>query len=154
MFSIKIYFLSFKCVLNRFNRLGEIYLTGEFNLFDFSKAKKYFLKNIDLDSDDYASLYELGEIYLFGFGTEKNLELAEKYFSLAQASLLKIQNDPKRSDIWSPDVSERYLNRVNLTQVKDDKRLNHLALVKQSRLSVMPIDKKSWTIICNLGGIK
>jgi predicted RNA-binding protein with PUA-like domain len=44
--------------------------------------------------------------------------------------------------------------RVNLTQVKDDKRLNHLALVKQSRLSVMPIDKKSWTIICNLGGIK
>ena len=44
--------------------------------------------------------------------------------------------------------------RVNLTQVKEDKRLNHLALVKQSRLSVMPIDKKSWTIICNLGGIK
>ena len=44
--------------------------------------------------------------------------------------------------------------RVNLSQVKEDKRLNHLALVKQSRLSVMPIDKKSWTIICNLGGIK
>ena len=44
--------------------------------------------------------------------------------------------------------------RVNLDQIKNDKRLNHLALVKQSRLSVMPIDKKSWTIICNLGGIK
>ena len=44
--------------------------------------------------------------------------------------------------------------RVNLSQIKEDKRLNHLALVKQSRLSVMPIDKKSWTIICNLGGIK
>ena len=44
--------------------------------------------------------------------------------------------------------------RVNLDQIKSDKRLNHLALVKQSRLSVMPIDKKSWTIICNLGGIK
>ena len=44
--------------------------------------------------------------------------------------------------------------RVNLAQIKDDKRLVHLALVKQSRLSVMPIDKKSWTIICNLGGIK
>ena len=28
------------------------------------------------------------------------------------------------------------------------------ALVKQSRLSVMPIDAKSWKIICNLGGIK
>ena len=45
-------------------------------------------------------------------------------------------------------------NRVNLNQIKDDKRLNHLALVKQSRLSVMPIDLKSWKIICNLGGIK
>ena len=44
--------------------------------------------------------------------------------------------------------------RVNLDQIKNDNRLNHLALVKQSRLSVMPIDKKSWTIICNLGGIK
>ena len=45
-------------------------------------------------------------------------------------------------------------NRVNLDQIKEDKRLSHLALVKQSRLSVMPIDVKSWKIICNLGGIK
>tara|TARA_B100001105_G_C22071173_1_gene306664 strand:+ start:80 stop:481 length:402 start_codon:yes stop_codon:yes gene_type:complete len=44
--------------------------------------------------------------------------------------------------------------RINLAQIKEDKRLVHLALVKQSRLSVMPIDKKSWGIICNLGGIK
>jgi predicted RNA-binding protein with PUA-like domain len=44
--------------------------------------------------------------------------------------------------------------RVNLDQIKNDTRLKHLALVRQSRLSVMPIDKKSWTIICNLGGIK
>tara|TARA_X000000368_G_scaffold398754_1_gene369105 strand:+ start:7343 stop:7756 length:414 start_codon:yes stop_codon:yes gene_type:complete len=44
-------------------------------------------------------------------------------------------------------------NKVNLDQIKNDDRLNHLALVKQSRLSVMPIDKKSWTIICKLGGI-
>ena len=45
-------------------------------------------------------------------------------------------------------------NTVNLDQIKNDKRLIHLALVKQSRLSVMPIDAKSWKIICNLGGIK
>ena len=44
-------------------------------------------------------------------------------------------------------------NTVSLDQIKSDDRLNHLALVKQSRLSVMPIDKKSWTIICKLGGI-
>ena len=43
---------------------------------------------------------------------------------------------------------------VSLQQIKDDPRLEHLALVRQSRLSVMPIDAKSWKIICGLGGIK
>ncbi|MEX2450270.1 MAG: EVE domain-containing protein [Rhodospirillales bacterium] len=41
---------------------------------------------------------------------------------------------------------------VTLQQVKDDPRLEHLALVRQSRLSVMPIDAASWKIICGLGG--
>ena len=43
---------------------------------------------------------------------------------------------------------------VTLQQVKDDPRLESLALVRQSRLSVMPIDAKSWKIICGLGGVK
>ena len=36
---------------------------------------------------------------------------------------------------------------VSLQLIKSQKKLSHLALVKQSRLSVMPIDKKSWDII-------
>ena len=60
----------------------------------------------------------------------------------------------KRFGMVSVSAVKPLKKRVNLDQVKNDKRLNHLALVKQSRLSVMPIDKKSWTIICNLGGIK
>ena len=43
-------------------------------------------------------------------------------------------------------------NPVTLKQIKKEKRLSHLALVKQSRLSVMPIDKTSWNLICKLGG--
>jgi predicted RNA-binding protein with PUA-like domain len=43
---------------------------------------------------------------------------------------------------------------VTLQQVRDDPRLEDLALVRQSRLSVMPIDAKSWKIICGFGGIK
>ena len=42
---------------------------------------------------------------------------------------------------------------VTLEQIKKDMRLLHLALIKQSRLSVMPIDKKSWKIICEIGGL-
>ena len=44
-------------------------------------------------------------------------------------------------------------NPVTLKQIKKEKKLSHLALVKQSRLSVMPIDKISWDLICKLGSI-
>ena len=44
-------------------------------------------------------------------------------------------------------------NPVTLKQIKKEKRLSHLGLVRQSRLSVMPIDKISWDLICKLGGI-
>jgi predicted RNA-binding protein with PUA-like domain len=42
---------------------------------------------------------------------------------------------------------------VTLKQIKGDKRLQELALIRQSRLSVMAIDVSSWRIICALGGI-
>lgn len=42
---------------------------------------------------------------------------------------------------------------VTLDQIKADDRLNHLALVRQSRLSVMPIDEASWKIICKMGEV-
>jgi predicted RNA-binding protein with PUA-like domain len=43
---------------------------------------------------------------------------------------------------------------VGLDQVKEDPRLNHLALIRQSRLSVMPIDDAAWAVLCGLGGIE
>jgi len=39
---------------------------------------------------------------------------------------------------------------VSLEKIKNEKRLIHLSLIKQSRLSVMPIDKKSWEIIIKM----
>ena len=39
---------------------------------------------------------------------------------------------------------------ISLDQIKNDKRLAHLSLIKQSRLSVMPIDSKAWTIILKM----
>jgi predicted RNA-binding protein with PUA-like domain len=42
---------------------------------------------------------------------------------------------------------------VTLENIKNDKELSHLALIKQSRLSVMPIDTKSWKIINNMSKI-
>lgn len=42
---------------------------------------------------------------------------------------------------------------VSLADIKADERLSELALMKQSRLSVVPIDAKSWKIICKMGRV-
>ena len=42
---------------------------------------------------------------------------------------------------------------VTLEDIKKHKELGDLALIKQSRLSVMPIDYKSWKIINNMSRI-
>ena len=42
---------------------------------------------------------------------------------------------------------------VSLEKIKKNKDLRHLSLVKQSRLSVMPIDSKSWKILNKMSNI-
>jgi len=42
---------------------------------------------------------------------------------------------------------------VTLENIKKNKELGHLSLIKQSRLSVMPIDSKSWKILNNMSKI-
>ena len=42
---------------------------------------------------------------------------------------------------------------VTLEDIKKNKDLRHLALIKQSRLSVMPIDSKSWKILNKMSSI-
>ena len=42
---------------------------------------------------------------------------------------------------------------VTLENIKNNKELSHLGLIKQSRLSVMPIDSKSWKILNKMGNI-
>ena len=44
-------------------------------------------------------------------------------------------------------------NPVTLENIKKNKDLRHLSLIKQSRLSVMPIDSKSWKIINKMSNI-
>lgn len=43
---------------------------------------------------------------------------------------------------------------VALAAVKTEPKLRDLALVRQSRLSVMPVDEASWTLICRMGGMR
>ena len=49
---------------------------------------------------------------------------------------------------------EQFKFPISLEKIKKTKAISHLPLIKQSRLSVMPIDYKSWKIICKMGRIK
>ncbi|GHF13090.1 ubiquinol-cytochrome c reductase [Kordiimonas sediminis] len=63
-------------------------------------------------------------------------------------------DDPKGRFILVDLKAEKALSiPVTLRQIKEDESLSHLALVRQSRLSVMPIDDKAWeTILAKSAG--
>jgi predicted RNA-binding protein with PUA-like domain len=48
---------------------------------------------------------------------------------------------------------EKLKKTVTLENIKKNKALNHLALIKQSRLSVMPVDFKSWKVIYKMSKV-
>ena len=54
-------------------------------------------------------------------------------------------------------VTVKFLKKLNkpvsLDEIKKNKELGHLSLIKQSRLSVMPIDSKSWKILNKMSKI-
>ena len=49
---------------------------------------------------------------------------------------------------------KKFKSPVSLENIKKTKQISHLPLIKQSRLSVMPIDFKSWKMICKMGKIE
>ncbi len=55
-------------------------------------------------------------------------------------------------------VTVRFLKKlkkpVTLVEIKKNKQLSHLSLIRQSRLSVMPVDSKSWKILNKMGKIQ
>ena len=47
----------------------------------------------------------------------------------------------------------KFSSPVTLESIKNVKELGHLSLIKQSRLSIMPIDSKSWKILHKMSNI-
>ena len=64
------------------------------------------------------------------------------------------KTDPKKRFVA---VQVRFVKKlqkpVSLENIKKNKAISHLPLIKQSRLSVMPIESKSWKIINKMGKI-
>ena len=64
------------------------------------------------------------------------------------------RTDKKKKFVAIKVKFKKALNKaVSLQKIKANKTLKDLPLLKQSRLSVMPIDTKSWKIILKMGNI-
>lgn len=60
-------------------------------------------------------------------------------------------DDPKESFVLVDVKAVRPVQReVSLKEIKAEPRLAHLALVRQSRLSISSVDDDAWTLICKM----
>ena len=74
------------------------------------------------------------------------------FFSLHISTGFSSANDKEqKNSAIKRKIKDQLKKAVSLQKIKKNKALNHLSLIKQSRLSVMPIDFKSWKIICKMG---
>ena len=92
----------------------------------------------------------------------KNGDLCFFYHSNIGKEIVGIVKVVKSAFIDKTDKKKRFVavqvrfvskfkRAISLEKIKKNTKISHLPLIKQSRLSVMPIDYKSWKIICNMG---
>ena len=70
-----------------------------------------------------------------------------------KTAFLDVTDDKTRFVAVQVRFKEGLKKPVTLEIIKQIKEINHLPLIKQSRLSVMPIDLKSWKIIHKMGKV-
>ncbi len=94
----------------------------------------------------------------------KNGDLCFFYHSNVGKEIVGIVKVIKSAFIDKTDKKKRFVavqvrfvskfkRAISLEKIKKNTKISHLPLIKQSRLSVMPIDYKSWKIICNMGKV-
>ena len=72
---------------------------------------------------------------------------------LIQAAFID-RTDKERKFVAVKVKFKKVLNKtVSLHKIKENKALKDLPIIKQSRLSVMPIDTKSWKIILKMSKV-
>ena len=60
-------------------------------------------------------------------------------------------DDPKERFVLVDVAPVKPVKReVSLKEIKAEPKLAHLALVRQSRLSISPVDDKAWRLICKM----
>ena len=89
-------------------------------------------------------------------------DLAFFYHSVNEKSIVgivsiieKYQDDPTdktgRFGMVVVNAIKSFTKSVSLSEIKSNQKLQGISLIKQSRLSVMPITKEHWDIILEMG---
>lgn len=61
--------------------------------------------------------------------------------------------DDDRWECVDVEAVEPFITPVSLDQIKAEPKLGDMVLVNNSRLSVQPVTKKEWDIVCKMGGV-
>ena len=70
-----------------------------------------------------------------------------------KTAFLDITDKQNRFVAVQVKFKEKFKASITLETIKKIKEINHLLLIKQSRLSIMPIDFKSWKIIYKMSRV-
>ena len=140
------------------NQMGYWLMKSEPNVWSINQQKKAGTKGISWDGvRNYQARNNLKKM--------KKGDLCFFYHSNIGKEIVGIVKVSKTAFIDPTDSLKKFFaiqvrfkkklkNPVSLKNIKKNKDLKHLSLVKQSRLSVMMIDSKSWKILNKIGNIK
>ena len=139
------------------NQMQYWLLKSEPNLWSFNQQKKVGSKGAIWDGvRNYQAANNLKKM--------KKGDLCFYYHSNIGKEIVGIVKVIKTAFIDPSDKERKFVavqvrfkkvlkNVVSLKKIKKNNKLKDLQLIKQSRLSVMPIDTKSWKIILKMGNI-
>ena len=132
-------------------------LKSEPNVWSIDNQKKSGLKGANWDGvRNYQAANNLRKM--------KNGDLCFFYHSNIGKEIVGIVEVIKEAYLDKTDKTGRFVavtvkfikklkTPISLETIKKNKELSHLSLIRQSRLSVMPIDSKSWKILNNMSKI-
>jgi predicted RNA-binding protein with PUA-like domain len=94
---------------------------------------------------------EVGDLVLY-YHSNEGLEVVG-YARVIKESYQDPTTDDDRWVAVDIEPVQKLKTSVTLKQIKSESRLENIALIKQSRLSVMPVAKEEFEYILSLGGL-
>ena len=133
-------------------------LKSEPNVWSIDQQKKAGIKGAPWDgvrnyqAANNLKAMQVGDLCFF-YHSNIGKEIVGVVKVIKEAFIDKTDKD-KRFVAVQVRFMEQFNSPISLEIIKKTKAISHLPLIKQSRLSVMPIDYKSWKIIYKMGRIK